>query len=319
MREWALVIAGAFLLVASVVLIWFGKGNAGEGEASIFGIALKKLGPAVVLAILGLGAIAFAVSGSDPKKDSAAVKGVVTQVPDAPGFPEVHDLNDPVDEAAFTAWLEGVFAADVWVEIQGEAVRTGDYALVIPEEALPDESVDVDELGNLVSGQTSTLIIREVFDEQVVAQLDELAIEAFMNRLPEVPVPGEIYLPAQEGDAVFAVPSEQGAAFGEAQARVSEADEKDLPPAVRQDRQEAALRALRQYRERFPGTLFAPDALFDQAFLLWEMGRSSEAEDAFGLFVSTYPRHPSVDGAREHIETIRSGATQPPVAAQPTS
>ena len=135
------------------------------------------------------------VSGSDPKKDSAAVKGVVTQVPDAPGFPEVHDLNDPVDEAAFTAWLEGVFAADVWVEIQGEAVRTGDYALVIPEEALPDESVDVDELGNLVSGQTSTLIIREVFDEQVVAQLDELAIEAFMNRLPKYRSPGRSICP----------------------------------------------------------------------------------------------------------------------------
>lgn len=314
--EWTIFAAGFLLIVGSLVLLFQGRGEAGEGEVTVFGITAKKLGQAVMLAVLGVIAIGWGVvTTTDDETTTAALRGSVTEIVDAPPFPDVSELEGVDQEKALGAeWLGRFLDVRIVVDFEKTVgIRRGDYLAVLQPTSLPQgETIDADELGALADTSAATLEIDQVFDEKVFASLDSFGIEAFIEAFPPNTSPGDVLFPVERDHVAFAIPTLEGQAFDKAQALLANSNDTRIGDDVRADRQRIALRELRSFREAYPGSFFSPTCMFDEAFLLWEMGRPDDAKEVFELFIDRFPRNPSVPGARDHLERIEAGEATPP-------
>jgi hypothetical protein len=261
-----------------------------------------------VLGVVAVGVSAYQIQAEHSLDIKPSKILRIDAVPPIPDLTGVSNEDDRQQEMAL--WLRGVFDASVRVNVgRNGGVNQGDLLAVLKKDVLPKEPVGNLDLGALADDSSATLRVVSVFDQESICQLDDFVIKAFLARMPaDIPAGLQLY-PIDVNYVAFPVPSAEAASYRDQQDLETSATEEGLAEAVRIDRLSAASRAAADFMALYPNSFFAPNVMFNQAYLSWWRGRTDEAIETYEAFIRRYPRSPSVEGARDSIASIKRGET----------
>jgi hypothetical protein len=167
--------------------------------------------------------------------------------------------------------------------------------VTVPEDVDLD-GLRTDELGTLDSDASALLRIVTVREERSVAQLENVAIDAFTRQ-------GDDAAPVRAKQKVVAIPNDER----DARDRIHE---QTGGAADGGDRRKANLELLR-LTEAFlldhPGSYFVPEVLFARGDAQAALGRMREATWTWEEFLDHFPFSVSADGVRERLHRVGSG------------
>lgn len=104
-----------------------------------------------------------------------------------------------------------------------------------------------------------------------------------------------------EGEWAVLVPREQKLAHDELEDLYDQTLSDKIPYDKKKFYYEEMERKNRKYLLNYPNSYFAPNALFQQGYAQFRLGKFNESIETFNLFLERYPFHKSVDGAKDWI------------------
>jgi tetratricopeptide (TPR) repeat protein len=305
-----LVVFGAVLVLASIALVVFGRGEHGELAFTIpviekdvkvktFSMATLALGGALVVWPV------YELTRDDLDTIRLGTVETIELLPPNPVWGKREPESDALRKIAL--WYGDFFDESRIVIDFGtnDGVRSGDYFATIYN-AERAKGLHRKEIGNLQDELTSLIRVVSAYRTSSVCKLEEWAYAAHLRRLPDTiavrgkPIDMARFAPVTLHQRVVAVPREEKVAKDAIDQEAGDASE--ASGELREKLYERAIDEVDEFLLDYPTGFYRGTVLFDKATFLFELGRYDDAVEAFEEFRDRFPYHPSAGAANEWIE-----------------